>query len=396
MDRNDLIKIGVVLVALSFITEYLSISSRLNLPNSGSTLNETNQTEQSIYAVGMTGATLSSYSDYLIISKSGIDVSGNSSLMDLSSIVGVAYLNSQNNGLTLLLKPGANVTKITKEVNAKFPDLNVTAQAFFSLPSSIELNTSTGTVNVSTEKKVTMAMNPILEIGENVTLMLSGVTLREQFVGQPVIKIIPEEVLTTLNAQVSELTNDYFARAVIDWKRRNLNVTLLEGEISKKMIVIASEYSLNSSVIVENLSNNESNAIKNLSYVAGVRGSEIVLKDDFLDEEKASLEIGGITGNKSMIFPDSVFAVAIRTENMSVEFLNETIKPKSIDVFRKGILRLTDDVTIAGVRQYFETSRDVDALLELNSTVGNGVIAIARVTKVGSRILDVELIRMLQ
>jgi hypothetical protein len=149
-------------------------------------------------------------------------------------------------------------------------------------------------------------------------------------------------------------------------------------------------------VIVENLSSNESNAIKNLSYVAGVGGTEIILKDDFLDEEKASLEIGGITGNKSMIFPDSVFGIAIRTENMSVEFLNETIKPKSIDVFRKGVLRLTDDVTIAGVRQYFETSRDVDALLELNSTVGNGVIAIARVTKVGSRILDVELIRMLQ
>ena len=67
-----------------------------------------------------------------------------------------------------------------------------------------------------------------------------------------------------------------------------------------------------------------------------------------------------------------------------------------MDVFRKGILRLTDDVTIAGIRQYFETSRDVDALLDLNATIGDDVIAIARVTKVGSRIFDVEIIRMLQ
>jgi len=393
MKREDLIKVAVFLVVVGFVAEIFMVTPRVNVNGPGGS-NETGGTsEQPAYAVGQAHATLSSYSDYLIVFKQGADISNNASLMNLSSINGVAYLNPQGNGLTLVLKPAANVTRIAKEVRASFPDLNISARASFSLPSEIEFNTSSGALNFTIEQRIPINMHPVLEIGENVTLMLTGLILRGQLTEQPVARIVPEYTLTTLSGRVSELSDDYFVRAAIDWESRNFNRTKLEEEISSRMEVMGSEYRINSSLIIENLSSNESAEIRNLSYVAGVRGSEIVIKDDFVDVEKIRSDIEGIVGNRDIYLPESVIAFAIKTDNISIDFLNGTIKPRSMDVFRKGILRLSDDVTIKGARYSFEINRDVETpFLDWNASINQDVTTIARVTSIGRKIIGVEVV----
>jgi hypothetical protein len=394
MERDTLIKVFALITIIFFSVELFSMRSAVtNQPT------QTNQTsnETPVYGAGVTNATLVRYMNYLNL-NGGADLSKNASIRELASIAGVGFINNQSGTVSLVLDNGANATSIAQEVKERFPGINVTGRALFSIASEVEFRTQLGDKNVSMPFLLQIDTEPYIEVGDNVTVSLSGILYGDTFEESPIARIIPTERDATTNAVVNRVSDQYYAVIALRWEGRNINISRVRGEFPATMMNVSVNYSSESPesfVAIKGLdsqSNETIQRIGNLSYVEEVNGDLVYVKDYMNDSEKLNADLKGILGNNTTIdYPVSTLNVQFSSTNVSS---GDILKPTGgeLELYRGMLLTLGDRMKIAGVDYEVPGNTTLDVALPNSSySVGKNVSVKLGVGTVGKRIVTLEL-----
>ncbi|NYZ78952.1 hypothetical protein H0N99_02290 [Candidatus Micrarchaeota archaeon] len=398
MERDTLIKVGALITVIFFTMELFTMRSAVT--SSPAQSNQTSN-ETPVYGAGVANATLLSYLNYVSLFKQGADLSRNASIANLSNMDGVGFINNQSGAVTLVLNNGANVTRIAQEVKERFPDINVTASALFSIPSEVEFTTQLGKRNVSISFLLQIQTEPDIDVGDNVTVSLAGILYGDQFSESPTARIIPTENDVVTHATVSGVGDEYYAVVALPWERRYVNTTMIEGEFPATMVNVSIiNYTPKSYVAVKDLSsasNDTVNKIGNLSYVEEVNGDVVYVRDDMNNSEKLTADLKGILGNNTTIdYPVSTMPVIFSSANVSSD---DILKPTGgkLNLYRTMFLKLGDTVAFAGADYNVPSNTTFTALL-LNSSysVGKNVTVEIGMRTIGKRIVSLELKNILR
>lgn len=390
MERGTLIKLFAALLVVVFIVEMFSIRSSVTSTAQTST-NKT--TEPALYAVGNTTATLLSYSDYINVFKTGVDITENASLDELKNIEGVGYINRHAGTLVLVLNYGVNLSAVAGKVKERFPDLNVTANALFSLPPEVEVVTAGGRRNVSIGAVVAIEAEPIFDVGENVSLSLVGLVRGNKFDGAPVAKVIPTEMEVVGKATVDELGGNYSVLLMLPWGRRNVDVSELNRTLSAELNNVNISYAPRSFVVVKGLNRENDTVIKqiyNLSYVTEVNGDLVYVRDDFNDSERIEKDLEGILGNRSIDYTVSEMNILFSSENFSRGMIARHIEGEMV-VYRQMFLKLGGRMVVGGREYELPANSRFEVMLLDSFAVGEEVDVKLRVAVLGKRMVGIEL-----
>ena len=394
MERDTLIKLFALLFIVAFILEMFTVRSSVTT-SSGSSGNTSR--EQLVYGAGNTTATLISYSDYLTVFKPGVDISGNATLDELKRMNGVGYINRHEGTLVLVLEYGANVSEIAREIKQRFPDLNVTAKALFSLPPDIKFITAVGERNVTINALISIDVEPEFSVGDNLTLSLVGLLRGSSFEGAPIAKIIPTENEVVAKAVVKEVGSRYYATIILPWGGRNVNATEMREKLSAKFENVSVNYTPNSYVAVKELSSREKEVVDriyNLSYVAEVYGDVIYVEDNFTNDTRIQMDLREILGeNFTVDYPVSQIVVFFSSANFSEREFREVVGREAV-VYRQMFLGVGEKLVIEG-KEYEVPESEFEVMLLNSFSVGDEVSVQLKVATLGRRIVKVELERLL-
>jgi hypothetical protein len=396
MERDTLIKVFALLFIVAFVIEMFGVrSSVTNTPTQNT---ENTSKEHSVYGSGETTATLLSYSDYLNVFKPGVDISENSSIGELVNVDGVGYVNRHGGMVTLILEQGANVSLIADEVKERFPDLNVTANALFSLPPEVELTTAAGKRNVSANAIIAIEIEPEIDVGDNVTLSLVGLVAGNEFDGTPVAKIIPTNWEVVANAVVSGVGDDYSAVVILPWSSRNINVSKVKEELSSHMENVNISYAPDSYVAVKGLSLKENDTIKkigNISYVTEVDGDLVYVKDDFNNSGELEADLKGILGDNSTVdYPLSKMNILFSARNVSESDILKYVKGEVI-LYREIFLEMSGKIRIGSKDYNVPSNTTFDVMLLESSPIGQNISVQLKIGTLGRNIVNLELEKIL-
>ncbi len=395
MERDTLIKVFALGMVIFFVVELFSTRSAVT-----STPQQTNQTsnETPVYGAGAATATLMAYTNYLNLFKSGTDLSRNASIGELSSIAGVGFVNNQSGGVTLVLDNGANVSLVAQKVKERFPDVNVTALALFSIPSDVVFTTQNGSKNVSIPFLLQIETEPNLDIGDNVTVSLSGILQGDQLASNPIAKIIPTQMDVSTTAVVSGISDQYVALIVLSWEMRNVNVSMIAGEFPATMRNVSVNYTPNSYVAVTGLNsagNDTIGKISKLSYVTEVNGDIVYVRNEMNSSEKLAADLKGILGgNATLDYPVSIMSVQFSSENFS---MGDILKPTGGELllYRKMSLALGDSIKVGGVGYEVPANTTFDSFLNSSYSVGKNISVELGIGTMGKRIVSISLKNLL-
>ncbi|MEM3690247.1 MAG: hypothetical protein QXZ40_00770 [Candidatus Micrarchaeia archaeon] len=394
MERDTLIKLFALLLIVAFILEMFAVRSSVTTSPTDSS-NATK--EQSVYGAGNATATLISYSDYLTVFKSGADISNNSTLEELKRINGVGYINRHEGTLVLVLEYGANASQIAREVKERFPDLNVTARALFSLPPEVKFVTAMGERNVSFSTLISIEIEPEFNVGENVTLSLVGLVRGNVFEGTPIARIIPTESEVVTKAVVDGVGGSYYATVILPWSSRNINATELRERLSTGFENVTVNYFPDSYVVVKGLSGREDEVVKeiyNISYVEEVYGDVIYVKDEYNDSGRVEMDLKGILGeNITVDYPLSKAGVSFNSSNFSEENFKK-LAGGEVVLYRQMFLKVGERLVIEGREYEIPENTRFEVILLNSFSVGDEVTVQLRVATVGRRVVKVELERI--
>lgn len=398
MERDTLIKVFALGMIIFFTLELFSTRSAVT----NQTQQTTNQTgnETPVYGAAVANATLDSYSNYISIFKQGVDLSQNASVQELGSIDGVGFVNNQSGTVSLVLTPDANISFIAQEVKRRLPDVNVTALALFSIPSEVGFTTSLGIRNVTIPFLLQIETEPDIEVGDNVTLSISGILYGNTFQESPVATIVPTENGITLNATVSSVGSRYYATIAIPWEKRKINASMVAGEFPPTMKNVSlGNYTPSSYVAVEGLNSRDNktiNEIGNLSYVTEVNGGLIYVNDSMNSSDKVTADLKGILGDNTTIdFPSSTMVVMFSSTNFTKEDLLKPIGGE-LRLYREMILKLGDSLIIGGVSYSLPSSTTFDTALPNDSySIGSNVSIEIYAGTIGRRVVKLQLMNIL-
>jgi len=396
MERDTLIKVFALVAIIFFIIEMFNLRPAVTSSPSTSSENTSNTTP--LYASGNATATLISYSDYINVFKSGEDISANSSLDELKDIAGVGYINRVGGTVTLVLDYGANVSLVAEKVKEKFPDLNVTANALLSLPPEVELTTAAGKKNISINALIGIEVDPWLDIGDNVTLSVASLVVGNKIQGSPIARIVPTENEVVANATISGVGYDYTATVVLPWNMREVNTSKINEELSAQLDNLSINYTPDSFVAVKGLdskSNETIEKIQNLSYVEEVSGDIIYVKEDFNDSARIEGDLREILGGDTTVdYTISKISISFYSSNFSKDALLSVTGGQAL-IYRQTSLKLGEKITIDGRDYDVLGSTTLETMLLDSFAVGQNVSVQLKTERIGKRILNVELERVL-
>ncbi|QLJ52944.1 MAG: hypothetical protein Sv326_0769 [Candidatus Fermentimicrarchaeum limneticum] len=396
MERDTLIKVFALVAIIFFIIEMFNLRPAVTSGPSTSSENTSNTTP--LYASGNTTATLTSYSDYINVFKSGEDISANSSLDELKDIAGVGYINRVGGTVTLVLDYGANVSLVAEKIKEKFPDLNVTANALLSLPPEVELTTAAGKKNISINALIRIEVDPWLDIGDNVTLSVASLVVGNKIQGSLIARIVPTENEVVANATISGVGDNYTATVVLPWDMREVNTSKINEELSAQLSNVSINYAPDSFVAVKGLdskSNETIEKIQNLSYVEEVSGDIIYVKEDFNDSARIEGDLREILGeNATVDYTVSKISISFYSSNFSKDALLSVTGGQAL-IYRQTSLKLGEKITIDGRDYNLPSSTAPETMLLDSFAVGQNVSVQLKTERIGKRILNVELERVL-
>jgi hypothetical protein len=399
MERNTLIKVFALGMVIFFTLELFAMRSSVT---NQSTQSNATSNDTSVYGAGVTNATLMTYMDYIDLSEVGVDLSKNASIGELSSIEGVGFINNQSGMVTLVLSPGANLTGIAQQVKGRFPNITVTARALFSVASDVEFSTQLGKKNVSIPFLLQIETEPNIDVGDNVTISLAGILYGDNFAESPVARIIPTEMDATTNAVVASISDQYDATIELPWERRNVNISMVKGELPTTITNVSVNYTPDSPasfVAIKGLSS-ESNAtakkIGNLSYVTEVNGDLVYVSDNMNDSGKLSADLKSILGgNITLDYPLSTIVVHFSSKNFSKDDILKPIGGELI-LNRGMMLTLGGKLKIGSVEYKVprNTSFNV-SLLNGSYSIGSNVSVELGLGTIGKNIVTLNLTKVL-
>jgi len=396
MERDTLIKVFALAAIIFFVIEMFNLRPAVTSGPSTSSENTSNTTP--LYASGNTTATVTSYSDYINVFKSGEDLSANSSLDELKDIAGVGYINRVGGTVTLVLDYGANVSLVAEKVKKKFPDLNVTANALLSLPPEVELTTAAGKKNISINALIGIEVDPWLDIGDNVTLSVASLVVGNKIQGSPIARIVPTQNEVVANATISGVGDNYAATVVLPWNMREVNTSRINEELSAQLGNVNINYTPDSFVAVKGLdskSNETIEKIQNLSYVEEVSGDIIYVKEDFNDSARIEGDLREILGGDTTVdYTISKISISFYSSNFSKDALLSVTGGQAL-IYRQTSLKLGEKITIDGRDYDVLGSTTLETMLLDSFAVGQNVSVQLKTGRIGKKILNVELERVL-
>ncbi|NYZ76244.1 hypothetical protein H0N98_03265 [Candidatus Micrarchaeota archaeon] len=392
MERDTLIKVFALGMVIFFTLELFSMRSAVT--SSPQQANETSN-DTPVYGTGLANATLMSYMDYLNLFKMGTDLSQNASIMELSAMEGVGFINNQSGRVTLVLEHGANATLIAQKIEERFPGINVTTSALFSISSEVKFRTQLGEKNVSIPFLLQIETEPDIDVGDNVTVSLVGILYGEQFTETPSARIIPTQNRVVANLTVNGVSDQYYAVVLLPWEGRNINTSRIEGEFPAKIRNASINYTPTSYVAVSGLnskSNDTTDRVRNLSYVIEVNGDLVYLRDDMNSTERLGADLKGMLGeNTTLDYPLSTMVVSFSSTNFSKDDILKNTGGQ-LNLYRNMSLVLGDKLKIAGV-DYDVPSKPSFGLILLNDSysVGKNVSVELDVGTIGRKIVNLAL-----
>jgi len=394
MERDTLIKVFTLLLIAAFILELFNLRSSVggNSPQSNTSQGQ----GSSLYGTGQTTATLLSYGKYVNVFKPGRDLTTNSSLGEIRDMEGVGYINRQSGVLTVVLEEGASAPVVASEIKQRFPDLNVTAQGQFELPSTVEFTTSGGKRNVSMNAVIELEIEPDILPGENVTLSLVGLVSGSSLSGDPLAKLVPTQGEALANATIKDATYDYGAIAIVPWESRNLNASEVREALSKEVANLSLDYSPRSFVLVSGLDSASEEAVgrvENLSYVTGVYSTEVDLRDEMNDSQRLESDMEGILGNTTIDYPSSLMQMTFHSENLSKDALSGGIGWTPV-VYRKVSVEVSGKLNISGAEYDVPANTTFEAMLVDSYSVGQTIGVWLDTGTIGRRIVSLQLARL--
>jgi hypothetical protein len=164
MDKQDLIKILVVVIAVLFLTEIFAFRGTIPFFNFGPAKANFNQTGTAIF-----NGTIRTYDPFLLLpadtSKSVMD--------DLKKKEGVKDVSLQTEGYVVETETRDDVYSLASYLRTR----NVSSQSIANVvvPQELVVTTSTGTVNASAAGVVRVATEPLLDTDSMVTVNMTAI-----------------------------------------------------------------------------------------------------------------------------------------------------------------------------------------------------------------------------
>ncbi|MBI5227983.1 hypothetical protein HY988_05330 [Candidatus Micrarchaeota archaeon] len=300
MQKSDIIKIVVLLIAVGFITELFFFG--------GGQLDflKGNSAAQNFTGSVIFNGTIRTYEPYLILpSNTSVAV-----LDDLKKQPGFVDVRSQGNYLLIQTETRDDVFPLATYLLKK--DIIPFALANVALPSSLELSNGAKKVNVSTNSGiVSIQAIPYLDSGSDVTVSMIVVAAADgQFLGYGSPNILIETIKVPLNATISSL--DYLVYTYeIPWASRNSlpNLSAYVVQYTRRdSVIFASPLPVDKILL-----------LKQLPYIVYIDDNSAQINETFTDMDKVQSDFS----NTTLMFPSS--DLIIRTnQTLSLNFSSST------------------------------------------------------------------------
>ncbi len=265
MNKDFIIKVVVVVIALSFLTELFFFGGGINFGNPS--VSEGKQ----VTGLTVFNATIRTYTPYLFISSD----TDPALITEIRNIDEVKNIRFDPSGIVIDLETRDDVYPTARYL---YKELNITALALANIapPATIEVDAMTEKVNITTgQVPIQVATEPLLDVDSQVTISMLAVSINNRLVDYNSAKIIFDETLIEIDAIVSSLNYKSFTYS-IPWEDRNsLGNLSIYGQV---------EYD-QSNIIIFNptLSTEQILDKKQLDYIVYIDSSSAEISSDFND-----------------------------------------------------------------------------------------------------------------
>ncbi len=399
MNKDDLIKIAVFVVVVSFIVGTFAYQGMGRyLPKGGGETPTPEQTPTSALfgTAGIDGTVLAYPDNILVISAPGAatDAALTGRLNGLVREGKVAYVNSAGaDSVNAILTGGANITEIALNLTLDFPNVTTKAKAQLELPQNASFITQAGNITASISKRVTLVIEPLAAVGRNISLLVGAMIEPDSLaVSDLQAKVADKEGTVLVKAAVSSLQPGLVIDASYPWEGRMINDTTLKEALLAKYPNATFAYHENPFITIPaNASEEQKGKVQNLSYVSFVAGRTALVEEGYVNRSKVEADLLAIFNDSSAFaFEDSFAELNITAGEPDEAFLNNTFSgAQGMRIAKYGNVSLGPIVDIEGVDYVLPGGMRLEKLLPANATLGDSEMLYVKLGILGARITSV-------
>jgi hypothetical protein len=397
VSRNDVLKIGVLVLVLAFLTQVFSFQGGGSYVDDvgGEEIPTPTPMPPGVLGLAAADATVSGYPQSIITlagTAAGEDEELQQRLRDLTAEGQVAYFNSANpDNINIVLAEGADVVGVAWNITIDFPDYVLFAEAELALPEELEFETAQGNVSATLRPEIEILMEPLTPVGSNVSLVVRAMLVGEE-VSEFQVQVAEKEGVLLVEGNVAELLDEWMIDAQVPWTERNtLDLAGLQGALNSTYPNSSVNYELNQLISVGEITDEERDALGEFEYVMFAVGGSVVIGDDFVNQTKAEEDFRSVLGeNASIDFPASLLSINVSSGELNESFLHEATGLEELEVKRAGVFELGEIVTLDGIDYLLPGGARLQRVFPTNVSAGENFTHLVAVMVQGARVTAVQ------
>lgn len=268
--KGNLIILFAVAVVLAFIVEPFAFRSGY-IQSDTQEQQDNSLQAMPVIGVGEATARVSSFQNEIVITGAE---SAKSEIDQLRKQGVLLYTTELSGNRTALqLKQNANITQVAEAL--LLPEVSRSAQTQLTLPDRVYFNTTNGTVQASPGRTIYLSMDPIMDLGDEVSLTILA-ELLEGAVTKYEARLNMKKQAADVEAEVLTLRNEY--RATIQFKETPATPDEIKTALEKFENVKLSETAQPVVVVSKQISDEEAGELNATGLVAFAYKNVIQLK----------------------------------------------------------------------------------------------------------------------
>lgn len=395
MKKDDLIKIFVVIVIVSFIVGMFAYGGGGDYGPAGGVETPTPTPSYALFGSATLNATILAYPDNILViygQGAGSDQALAERLRQLVRDGKAAYVNSAGGDtLNLILAGNANITDVAINLTLDFPGITTKAKAQLGFPENVTFATASGDMTAPMGRRPFISIEPLVTAGRNMSIQLGAmIDPQTSSISEFNMQVPQREGSALVNSTVTGLNATWEMKAAYAWERRNFNSSGLEARLRAECPNSSFAYHENPFILLTaNASEAEASALQNLSYVNIVIGKSVLVDSNFTNISRAEADVGGILNGTNFTFPDAYVEFNATLCGPAEGFFNETFSDaKGVDVGRRGTVAVGNWVDIGGENYILPGGASFEVILPMNASVGSWIEIPVTVQLSGIRIVS--------
>ncbi|MGV8085739.1 MAG: hypothetical protein ACP5N9_05815 [Candidatus Bilamarchaeum sp.] len=340
MNKQDIIKLVVVLVVIGFVAEQYYFSSQgagfnifnLGGSNTGSASNGTTTFK----------GTVRNYDNILVL-----DINTSQETVEqIRNLEHVRSITQQPGYWLVTMQSREDVPALAKFLNNK--NVNSLARVNINIPETILVDTANGVINVSTYSQnqvIKLVTTPVVESGDEVSISMRATVQNKVLVSYDSAQIALQNVELLVDVSIVKL-NQIVYELNVPWEERNS----LNTSNSSRMI--------NTIVFGSPLTNQQMMEKRQLSYITYISSESAEVEANFTDKNRVISDFNGtaitFVPSRSIITSDHPLNI---TSNSTVKYNYNILFPDQVGRYRSENVSFDMD---------FSEPKQVNSTVQLN------------------------------